>query len=364
MKKQEEAIAAYEREMVKIRRMVEECLEEEFARDGVWMPPHLQETAMCYLRHLGKCLRPGLLLLGCRVAGGNWEAMVPAACAMEMFHTWTLIHDDVIDHDSLRRNQPTAHRVGYHLGQQDFALSDAAATDYGLSLAILGGDLLQARAVRKMTSLEGPAPELVLELVKEMTGSLTPALLAGEQRDIELSHLPFEKLERTDVIRMMEGKTGALLDLSLTAGVALAEGRMPLGERRLQLREFAMACGIAFQLQDDILGIYGDERKLGKPIGSDVREGKRTLLAIMALENASREERQELLALLGNPMAGEREVERVRAIMRKTGALDHVQAEADRYVSRALELLPQLFPHAAELELLVGWTLSMTRRNR
>jgi geranylgeranyl diphosphate synthase type I len=327
-------------------------------------PEQLRSCADSYLQQPGKCLRPALLQLACAAAGGDARSVLPAAAAVEVYHTWTLLHDDIIDHDALRRGRPTAHVLGASLGRQRWGLSDVAAQDYGVSLAILAGDLLQGRALSLLASVVASA-ELSLALCQQMSAWLTPELLAGEQRDIELSHCSWEEISEEDILLMMRQKTGALLSFCASTGVALAESRPPQQSPAAQgMARCAELCGLAFQIEDDLLGLGGQESSFGKPIGSDVREGKRTLLMLHAISHCSNADRARLSTILGKVDASSEDIAAVREIVSRTDSENYVRAQADAYVEQALRLLEDNLPPSPERGLLRCWIMSMTRRQR
>ncbi|MFA6929461.1 MAG: polyprenyl synthetase family protein [Lentisphaeria bacterium] len=337
----------------------------ELEQQGRLLPPHLREVAGSYLSRPGKCLRPVLLLLSCEAAGGRVETALPAAAAVELFHTWTLLHDDVIDHDSLRRGQETGHIRGARLGRETWDLPETTAAGYGQSLAILAGDVLQGEVVHLLTTLAEVPSEVRLALLAELSGRLNPELLAGEQLDMELACRHPENIAESEILEMMRLKTGALLGYCAAAGSAIGETRSPAdSELALALRRFAEACGIAFQLQDDILGITGTEKDLGKNIGSDLREGKRTLLLAKAWKQCSAEERRSLAGILGNEQATEEQLTLAGRIFAQSGALQQTAELAEQYLTCALEILQQALPKPASRQNLEGWAALMVKRIR
>lgn len=328
------------------------------------VPPHLREAASSYLQHPGKCLRPALLLFCCGAAGGNWAVAMPAATAVEVYHTWTLLHDDIIDHDAFRRGHPTAHVLGAELARRSWSLPAVAAADYGVSLAILAGDLLHGLAMSLMATVEAP-PELLLALLQRMSGWLTPQLLAGEQLDVQLSHQRWETIAEEDIMTMMRQKTGALLGYCAQAGVLLAQ-RHPAKEEKMALVMNACAarCGLAFQIQDDLLGLSGDEKSFGKPIGSDIREGKRTLVMWRTLASCTKSERQRLLGILGNAEATAMDLDDVRAIVVRSGSDAYARDCSERNLNDALAVMEKTLAPSRERDILRGLVLSMVRRQR
>ena len=322
--------------------------------------PHLREVGGSYLEHRGKCLRPALLTLCCEATGGSATDALPAACAVEMFHTWTLMHDDLIDHDDMRRGRPTAHVRGQRLAEAE--LPGAEAAEYGRVLAILGGDYLHGAALEMLLRTNCP-PEVLRSVSSRMAGKLNAELLSGEQLDVRLSFMPWEEIREGTIMEMMRGKTGALLAYCAETGAAIGEKTPPdVSHTAVKMAEFAHLCGLAFQMKDDLLGIFGDEAKFGKPIGSDIREGKRTLLMLRAIQRASDSEKACLMATLGRKDATAQEIADVRAIVAGTGAEKAVVEFSNTAIERALQILEVSLPVSPAKEHLRQWGLSMVAR--
>ena len=210
----------------------------------------------------GKRLRPILLLAACEACGGDTEKALPAACAVECIHTYSLIHDDLpcMDDDDFRRGHPTCHKV------------------YGEAVAVLAGDALQPLAFELMLQSGG------VELVKELAVAAgSRFLIAGQVRDLEGEgrEVSFDEL-RT----IHEGKTAALLTCCFRLG-ALIGGASP--EKLSALTTFGHALGLAFQVIDDILDCTQSSEKLGKTAGKDAAAGKSTYVSILGLEAARSE---------------------------------------------------------------------------
>ncbi|NMA19172.1 MAG: polyprenyl synthetase family protein [Lentisphaerae bacterium] len=331
---------------------------------GGKLPPHLREVTGSYLSRPGKCLRPVLLLLSCEAVGGDAEIALPVAAAVEMFHTWTLLHDDVIDHDSLRRGQETGHVRGARLGREDFQLPAKQAAEYGQSLAILAGDVLQGEVVHLLsTAAEIPA-EKRLKLIAGLSGRLNPELLAGEQLDIEMACRPLESISEEEILEMMRLKTGVLLGFCAESGAIIGSSKDSDQGLPEALRQFGEFCGIAFQLQDDILGMTGTEEVLGKNIGSDLREGKRTLLLRKAWKQCTDKQRAELSAVLGNEQANSAELARATRIILESGALQQTSELAEQYQKKALDILQKALPDGTGRKNLQSWAALMIKRNR
>jgi geranylgeranyl diphosphate synthase type I len=317
----------------------------------------LDRAMRAYVERPGKRLRPAVLLFSCAAVGGDEAQALPAAAAVELFHTWSLVHDDIIDNDDLRRGQPTAHRLAASLACEQLGLSPERAEHYGQSAAILAGDLQLSWAVRMLLRCrdQGVSADVVLDLMARLADHLAPQLIDGEMLDVEFSHLPIDQVTEAQVLHMLELKTGTLLGYAASAGACIGTActydQCPAAQ---SLDAYARACGIAFQLQDDILGIVGDEKQLGKPIGSDLREGKATVLVLHALREASPSQRRDLALLLGNDQGTPAQIEGAIQLLRELGSIDYASAMARTYIDHAMANLQTIPPSPAH-DLLAAW---------
>lgn len=214
----------------------------------------------------GKRIRPVLTLEVCRMCGGDVADALPFACAVEMIHTYSLIHDDLpcMDDDDLRRGRPTNHRV------------------YGEATAVLAGDGLLTAAFE--TGMEGAgkrgiSPEITLEAMLCLARAAgADGMVGGQALDMAGEG---HSLTLSDVEELQRLKTGALITTAAEMGCIVAGGS---AENRAAVRRYAQKLGLAFQIRDDILDVTGDEATLGKPIGSDVRDEKTTFVSLRGLE--------------------------------------------------------------------------------
>ncbi len=325
-------------------------------------PEELRQAVMAYPLAGGKALRPALLTWACTALGGPRAAALRAGTAVELYHTYTLVHDDVIDRDPLRRGHPSVHALMADVGRARYGLTDAAA-HYGLSMAILAGDCQQAWAVALLTTLPelGIDAGVTLQLIRRLQRLTGPAIVEGEARDIQLPFRPVATVTEDDILHMMRTKTAALFAYCGWAGGLLARGGEDDDVRALAA--FAEQAGIAFQLQDDVLGLVGSSQKLGKPVGNDLREGKRTLIIALAWPRASEAERAQLGQVLGNPAATPEEIAAATGLLRRLGAIDAVQTLAERYRQDALAALDRL-PATPALTLLRALGEAMVKRER
>ncbi len=239
---------------------------EEYFRGAVGMPIGGLAEAMRYsLLAGGKRIRPMLALEFCRACGGDVETALPVACAIEMLHTYSLIHDDLpcMDNDTLRRGRPTNHVV------------------YGECVATLAGDALQAEAFASILRSDLPAERRArcAEFLADAAG--IDGICGGQYMDMLAEEKVLTEEELTDVYAR---KTGALLIAACRIGVAAGGGTEEQLEAAMQ---YGAALGVAFQLRDDMLDVIGSEQELGKPIGSDAEQQKNTYMALYGAERCA-----------------------------------------------------------------------------
>jgi geranylgeranyl diphosphate synthase type I len=329
-------------------------------------PAHLQEAVLSYLTAGGKYLRPCLALWCCRALGGSDEQALPAALAVEVFHTWTLVHDDIIDRDKTRRGRPTVHEEFREKGETQLGLGEFAP-HYGQSIALLAGDVLHGWAVCLLAEAAQAGKEgehLALELIREMEGDVLPRLIGGEVLDIQLSQRPLAEVTEAEILQLISGKTAALFAFSARAGAMLARGRYcPEDVQISALGNFGYHLGVAFQLQDDLLGLIGNEAELGKPVGSDIREGKRTLPLLYAWEKANKQPRKRMAEILGHANTTEKEIAEARGIIEDLGGVEYGRSMAKLHLRQAQEGL-ETIEEGAPKQLLDSLAHMMVERTR
>lgn len=228
----------------------------------------------------GKRLRPILVMAAAEACGGKAASVTPTACALEMIHTYSLIHDDLpaMDDDDLRRGRPTNHKV------------------FGEDIAILAGDALLTYAfqvIGQNARVRGVKPAAVAAVVRLVAqGSGTAGMVGGQVADIKADKGRWKKLNAKALLNFIHlNKTAALIRTSLLAGATLAEGSL---QQQRALDTYGKCVGLAFQIQDDILDIVGDKKKLGKH-GSDAKNQKLTYPVLYGLD-ASKRQAEKLLA--------------------------------------------------------------------
>ena len=342
--------------------LLEYLMQERFVRR--FRPNHIRDAVYSYVKSGGKSLRPAVAMLACGALGGDESQALPVAAAIEIYHTWTLVHDDVIDRDETRRGIPTVHRDFAQRAAIEFGWSGVDAEHYGRTIAMLTGDVQQSWSWSLLfeAHLERGVPaEVVLQLAQELASHVTPLLVEGETLDVQYSGTDLQLSEHL-VIDMLRKKTGVLYEFAGRAGAAIAlndaDGDLPEVKA---IASFCSLCGTAFQIQDDILGVVGNARQLGKPVGSDIREGKSTLLTLKALELASDAQRGRILRTLGHDAASAADLQVMTDILRELGVIRYAQEISHRYVSEALQHL-QLLPNNEYRRLLAQWAEYLIER--
>ena len=226
-------------------------------------PEHITEAVYSYLTRKAKRLRPAVLLFACGAVGGKEEDAILAAAGIEMFHTWTLVHDDLIDNDKKRRGGYTVHKQCSMIAKREMNYSEYKARDYGRDIAILTGDVQQGWAVALFCDCflrDSANPKVGLTLIWMLESHVLNTLVSGETLDIQFSKQPIESLHPDKIIDMLYRKTGVLYEFAGKAGAMIGLSTTDSGDKRVMaLSNFCKKCGTAFQLLDDILGIFGDE---------------------------------------------------------------------------------------------------------
>jgi len=289
---------------------------EKFLKNGE--PETLYDAA----RHLplagGKRLRPCMSMIACEAVSGDVLNVMPLAIGVEVIHNFTLVHDDIMDKSKMRRNLPSVHMK------------------YGEPTAIMAGDLLFAKAFESMHNITGDLP--VFKNVEYGLIDCVQEICEGQQLDIE-----FEKrkiVSEEEYIEMVLKKTAVLFMYSAEAGAILGGGSR---EQINALNEYGKSLGLAFQIQDDYLDMSSDEKTLGKDIGNDIRNGKKTLIAVHSLNNAEGEDKKLLEKIFGNLEATEDEVKQVYNLFNKTKSVEYARLTAVEYcekAKKALDILP------------------------
>ncbi|MEL6659694.1 MAG: polyprenyl synthetase family protein [Bacteroidota bacterium] len=285
----------------------------------------------------GKRMRPVMTLLACQMFGVDVKAALPSALSVEVFHNFSLVHDDIMDAADIRRGKVTVHKK------------------YGLNSGILSGDvmLIYAYDFLQQTERAVAIPELVNTL-----SQVAIRVCEGQQYDVDFEQRPSVSLE--EYLLMIEMKTAALLAGSLKMG-ALSAGASE--EDQLHLSEFGRLTGIAFQIQDDYLDTFGDPSKVGKRPGGDIIQNKKTCLYIRALEVGDEAQQAVLRQWYNEPTTDENEkVKAVTAIFTTLGIPDYIKTLRNEYQQRAYEHLEKVSVAPEAKSLLYGLAESLLVR--
>ncbi|MFG2502394.1 family 2 encapsulin nanocompartment cargo protein polyprenyl transferase [Streptomyces sp. NPDC048441] len=285
--------------------------------------------------HAGKAIRPALVLAAVRALGGEPAMAVRAAAAVELTHNFTLLHDDVMDHDTTRRHRPTAWTV---FGEPD---------------AILAGDALQALAQRLLA--EDPHPGASAAAAR--LSACVVELCAGQHADCALERRGPDEVTLDECLATAEAKTGALLGCACALGALYAGA----GRREVEaLDGFGREAGLAFQLIDDVIGIWGDPGHTGKPAGADLAVRKKSLPVVAALASGS-PTAAELAELYGRSPA-DGDLERMARAVEAAGGRDWALLHAADRMSRAVNQLARAVPVPAAAGSLLALAEFVTRR--
>ena len=280
----------------------------------------------------GKRVRPAFLYSGYVASGARaYDAIVYTSMCVEFLHTFALIHDDIIDRSATRRGKPTSHKTfeNYH-SRQKFP---GSKEHFGVSAALLAGDLAFTFAEEVLTS--APFPQERVRRARYYFDQMKFQVIAGEYLDVLGSYK--KKLTEEEILHVLEYKTAKYtVERPLQIGAMLAGAEVDTLET---FTAYGIPLGQGFQLQDDILGVFGDKKKIGKPTDSDIREGKKTVLVAKAYEWADNKQKRVLDKTFGNENAPEKEIEDVRKIIYATGAFDYAVSLSHRLIEQAKDAL-------------------------
>ncbi len=289
-------------------------------------PENLYDPIRYMLQIGGKRIRPLLTLMAADLfAIRDIETALPASLAVELFHNFSLVHDDIMDNAPLRRGQPTVHQR------------------WNDNIAILSGDNLLIMAYQQLALCNNDKLPSLLKTFNTMASEVCE----GQQIDMDFEKIPAVGIDA--YIHMIRLKTSVLLGAALKMGAILSDA----SEADAQLiYEFGVNVGLAFQLQDDILDVYGDPSHFGKQKGGDILANKKTYLLVKALETADSATKAELLSWLSNHDSPTEKIERVTAIYDQLGVKDAVEMVKQQYIEQAFRALDGIaVPDARKLPL-------------
>lgn len=295
----------------------------------------------------GKRLRPIFCIYGYKcLSDANIEAVIEASISLELMQSYLLIHDDIMDEDELRRGKTTFHIVCKDLCERHFGKTKSLK--FGENIAIVAGDLLEAYGEEVLTEapFEGEYVKKALLAYAEIVKNV------GYGQILDITAERQDSFSEEDILTIHKLKTASYtIEGPLHIGALLAGAK----EADLQvLSDYGTPLGLAFQIQDDILGLFGAEEKMGKPVGSDVREGKKTLLILHALEKCTNDEKELILNALGNEHITLEEIDTVRDIVRKTGSLEYSKNRVAELTEKAVQAIEASEFRAESKEFLIN----------
>lgn len=284
-------------------------------------PTTLQRAAGEALSTGGKRVRAVLALLWCEVFSGEYRRAIPVAIAYELAHATALIQDDIIDHSDLRRGK------------------ESTVAKYGLSNAVLASDLLLFHVPKMVAKYSDLSSERLCWLF-DLVGESCRSTIWGEFLDLEMAAAPTSEscdVSEKEYEEMIRLKTASLL------GAPSASGAIVGGASKEEIKtaySFGECLGMAYQIQDDLLDLMGDDATLGKPVFTDLKGGKKNVVLIHALKHCSEKERRFLVSLLGREgLYGESEIQRARRVFSGCGSVEYAQAKVARYVNEGRMVL-------------------------
>ena len=279
-------------------------------------PKQLYDAAAHLIIHGGKRLRPYLVLKSCKVLGGKQSDAMAAASSVEMIHNFTLVHDDIMDNDEMRHGVPTTHKK------------------FDMPLAILAGDVLYSKAYHTISAKSNLSTNYTSQLVKKLSKACVE-ICEGQVYDIKLAEnkrIPTEQ----EYIKMIEKKTAVLFEVSCAMGAICAK-KKPKDVKNLS--SFGRNLGIAFQITDDLIGIMGDSKKTKKPVGNDIREGKKSLPILLAIRKAKGKDKQKIIKVFGKANASKKDIQIAVNTIRSLGIEEVVRRKALGYANKATKSL-------------------------
>lgn len=299
-------------------------------------PAELYDPVRYILSLGGKRIRPSLVLMACEMFDGSVASALHPATAIEIFHNFTLVHDDIMDKSDMRRGNQTIHKK------------------WDENVAILSGDVMSILASRLLNE----SPGAVLHQVNDVFTHTAMQVCEGQQLDMNFEHM--ETVSEDEYLKMIELKTAVLIAASLKIGAMLGGSSEKDAE---DLYDFGRELGIAFQLQDDLLDTYGDVAVFGKKTGLDIVDNKKTILMVTALKDGTKQQEAELLSWLGKKeFEDEEKINAVKAIYEDIGIKEKVKKMIILHYESALESLEHLnVPDGKKGELLAFASYLMER---
>lgn len=277
-------------------------------------PKGLYEPLLYTMASGGKRIRPLLAALSTQLFGGDVNKVLKPAYGVELFHNFTLLHDDIMDNSDIRRGEPTVHKK------------------FGVNAGILSGDLMMVLALKLASELDGTVQKEMYDLMI----ATSIELYEGQQYDVEFEDR--NDVAQEEYIKMIELKTAVLLGCSLKIGAIVANASV---ENQNKIYEFGRNIGLSFQIQDDYLDTFGDAQ-VGKKIGGDILNNKKTLLLISALQKGTAEQTAALQKWIATDNDDDAKIKAVTALFIETGAMEYCKNLSKTYFDKAVTYLNQI----------------------
>lgn len=295
----------------------------------------------------GKRLRPALMYYGYLGTGGKEKKkMLKTAVSVELIHFFLLIHDDIIDRDLKRHGKDTVHFTYEKIAKKTFPKNDSA--HFGNSMAIIVGDMISALG-NQIIYQSGFDPALVVKALHKLQ-SVVSFTVIGQAKDIYMQNKG--QATEGEVLEMYTYKTAKYtFEGPLHLGAILGGSN---DEVLADLSKASIPLGIAFQIKDDLLGLFGSEKKVGKPVGSDIKEGKQTILVAKARENADRKQKKILESILGKKDLASEELKTFKKIIQDTGALAYANDLIDKEIEASRGIIKNIKISRESRDFLLG----------
>lgn len=303
----------------------------------VGSPDELYDPANYILDLGGKRIRPVLVLLGYQFKKNDVDKALPLAHAVEVFHNFTLMHDDIMDRADVRRGKPTVHKK------------------WNENIAILSGDMMLVRAYRAINQLDASS-DLKCRIIEEFS-KMAEEVCVGQQFDMNFESR--DEVAEGEYLHMIEGKTSVLLAFSLMSGSMLAGATE---DEALKLYDYGLNVGLAFQVMDDYLDTFGNQENFGKRIGGDILENKKTLLAIEAFKRANANQKSELESWYAQSIDSQEKIDSVTQLFRDLGIPDYAKSVMNGYMAKAKDLSVELST-TGSMDALNALTADLNQRN-